>query len=207
MDTRKTAVLLSLLATYLCSPANAQTNRPEISAAVTAERTVLQILSDGSILDQFPFDGVPDIIDTGINHVQLESGQFDSRGVINFGLNVIPDGKRIVEATLVVIAYGRTLAEGDTSLPIEVRGYASTGVLELNDYYAGRFVSVFDGLPLELGVTRQRIDVTSVVREVFKSKRKLVGFVLRTNARGGLIFGSNAFAIPPRLVVVTTDAT
>jgi hypothetical protein len=201
------ACLLTLVPFINLLPAIADDlTEDEINAAVTSERTVVQTLSDGSILDQFPFDGLPNVIDPGINQVQLEGGQFDSRTVIDFDLNVIPDSKRIQSATLVLMPLGKTVAEGDPSLPIEIRGFASNGILQLNDFHLGLFVIVVDGLPMELGV-RQRIDVTRFVRNRFESEQKLVGFVLRTTGRGGLIFGSTGFAHPAKLIVVTVDAT
>lgn len=178
----------------------------DVNAAVTAERMVIQTLSDGSILDQFPFDGIPNVIDTVVSQVQLEGGQFDSRIVIDFDLNVIPNSKHIQSATLVLMPLGKTIAEGDTSLPIEIRGFASNGVLQLNDFHLGGFVGVVDGFPMEPGV-RERVNVTRFVRNLFESDQKLVGFVLRTTGRGGFIFGSLGYAHPPILVVRLVDAT
>jgi hypothetical protein len=178
----------------------------EINAAVTTERMVVQTLSDGSILDQFPFDGIPNVIDSVVSQVGLEGGQFDSRVVIDFDLHVIPDSKVIQSATLVLMPLGKTIAEGDTSLPIEIRGFASNGVLQLNDFHLGGFVSVVDGFPMVPGV-RERVDVTRFVRNLFASHQKLIGFVLRTTGRGGFIFGSLGYAHPATLVVRLVDAT
>ena len=196
MITRITTVLFSSLALFLFLSANAQ----------STERIILPTRSEGTILDQFTFDGLPNTIDTRINQVQLEGGQFDARAIIDFDLNVIPNGKRIARAILVLMPLGRTFHPEDTSIPIEIRGFASNGVLQLKDFHSGRFVRVIDGFPMELGV-RERVDVTAIVRDVFRSERKLVGFVLRTTARGGMLFGSRGFVSPAKLEVVLVDAT
>jgi hypothetical protein len=197
MEIRFIATLVASLATLMYSTAQAQ--------SVTTERFVLEPSSDGTIYDQFPFNGLPDFIQSEFNQVQLEGGEFDARSVIKFDLSSIPSNKRIVQATLVAPVYGKGFAEGDTSLPIEIRGFATTGDIQLDDFHAGQFVGLFDGFPIELG-SRQRIDATAVVRSVFKSERTMVGFVLRTTGRGGLILGSAEFAIPTRLAVITKDA-
>jgi hypothetical protein len=187
------------------------------AALVIGERRELRPLSDGTVIDQTPYDGVPDLLsDLGDLTVILNPGNAEMRPVVEFDLGVIPKGKVIVRAGLNFVVIGKAIVAGDTFCPIEFHGFASNGVVELNDFHGGpsafdndglpsRFEGAVDGLSMRLGGVVHKVDVSPTVKSVYGSGRKFVGFHLRSTGRCQITFGSLASGPPIKLVVVTAD--
>jgi len=189
------------------------------AALFVGERRVLTPLADGTILDQTPFDGVPDFLsDLGDVTVFLNPGRAEWRPVIVFDLGVIPQGKEILRAGLNFVVVGKATVAGDTFCPIEFHGFASDGVVTLNDFHGGpsafdndglpsRFEGAVDGLSLQLNGVVHKVDVSPTVKRIYESGRRFVGFHLRSTGRCEISLGSLAFGTPVKLIVVTTDPT
>lgn len=191
----------------------------DYAALVVGERKVLRPVADGTILDQTPYDGVPDFLsDLGDVTVGLNPGRAETRAVIEFDLRVIPKGKEILRALLNFVVVGKATVAGDTFCPIEFHGSANNGVIELNDFHGGpsafdndglpsRFEGAVDGLTMLLGGVEHKVDVLPTVKRVYESGVRYVGFHLRSTGRCQISFGSLASGTPVKLVVVTADPT
>jgi hypothetical protein len=210
----------SLGAVLLLHSVTASTNDvvvTENDALIVGERRALRPLADGTLLDDTPYDGVPDFLsDLGDLTVFLSPGRAEMRGVLEYDLGVIPEGKVITRAGLNFVLVGKGIVAGDTFCPIEFHGYASDGVVNLNDFHGGpsafdndglpsRFEGAVDGLTMQLGGVVHKVDVSPTVKRVYESGRRFIGFHLRSTGRCTISLGSLAFGTPVRLIVVTTD--
>ena len=172
--------------------------------ATTRVQVDLTPTADASIIDNFPFDGLPEAFEADLaGDVQLNSAFHDSRAVIEFDLNALPAGARIRRAQLRAPVVGKAVGPDATSLPVEVRAFSSNGVLNLSDFHRGRFEGVFDALPIPANGTTAKVDVTPTVIAINEnSSRRLVGFVLRTTAQGGIAVGTLETGKPAILRIV-----
>jgi hypothetical protein len=183
------------------SVANAQS-----TDATTRIQVDLTPTFDASIIDNSPFDGLPEAFEADLaGDVQLNSAFHDSRTIIEFDLNALPPGARIRQAQLRAPVVGKAVGPDATSLPVEVRAFRSNGVVNLSDFHQGRFEGVFDALLIPPNGTTAKVDVTPMVEEIYEnSSRRLVGFVLRTTAQGGITVGSLETGKPAILRIVYT---
>src|SRR6185503_19817136 len=100
MNTRITAALLSTLAIFLCLTAHAQTTEPETATLLPT--------AHGTVVDQFPFDGVANDLDRAFVVVELTNFEpvsetlGDRRGVTEFDLSSLA-GRSIRRATIELI--------------------------------------------------------------------------------------------------------
>jgi hypothetical protein len=186
-----TLVTCAALAPGVLIGTNRATANDQTSLAATRTVINLRPTFDGGIVDNSPFDGRPDFFDATVHGgVTLNSGLHDSREIVEFDLNILPEGAQIRRAELRVRIIGRSVGQDATSLPIEVRAFRGNGVLDLGDFHQGRFEGVFDGLPIPINGAGT-VDVFPTVSNIYaNSPRRLVAFVLRTTGRGGVTVGS-----------------
>jgi hypothetical protein len=195
MDTRVTAVLFSLLATVLFSSANAH-----------ATETVRLIpADDGTVVDQFPFDGVANSVESDFVVVELTDFEptsdtlGDRRGVVEFDVSSLA-GRSIRRAILRLNPSFIPVPEGTFVIPIEVRRYQGNGRVGLGDFYRGTFVTTFDMRSLVLDVPTA-LNVTKTVRHAVEQQWTYLGLVMRTNIPSGVSFRSLEFGPAPALVL------
>jgi len=168
-----------------------------------AETIRLAPVADGITSDGQPFDGLPDaLFETFGNRVAFRPDVGDQRAVMHFDINSVK-GLRVLRATLKLDIVHKETAQSPI-IPIEVRGYNSNGVLRLNDFHRGTFVTVFDGVAASFEVP-VAINVTERVKSGLASPAGLIGFTLRTNTDGVITFGSveDGLVVAPKLVIVT----
>jgi len=169
-------------------------------AAAGEERVHLETAADGTIGDQVPYDGFPDSLFENSNNVAFRPSSGDLRAVMHFDISNAK-GLVVQRATLKLDMISKEHSQA-TVVPIEVRGYASGGVLRLKDFHRGTFVTVVDADATPFGLVT--IDVTDRVRAVLSSPHSYIGFTLRTNADSVTGFQpSNVGGQPPELVIVT----
>ena len=191
MNTRITAALLSTLAIFLCLTAHAQTTEPETATLLPT--------AHGTVVDQFPFDGVANDLDRAFVVVELTNFEpvsetlGDRRGVAEFDLSSFA-GRSIRRANLELIPSFIPVPDGTFVIPIEVRRYKGNGVLGLADFYRGTFVTTFDMRSLLLGRIN-KLDLTKTVRYALSHQWTYLGLVLRTNIPAGVSFGTPALVI------------
>ena len=179
-----------------------------VADAQTLDATRVQVdltpTVDASVIDNSPFDGLPEAIEADLaGDVQLNSAFHDSRAVIEFDLNALPPGARIRRAQLRAPVVGKVVGPDATSLPIEVRVFSSNGIVNLSDFHQGRFEGVFDALFIPANGATAKVDVTPTVLAIYEySARRLVGFVLRTTAQGGIAVGTLETGKPAVLRIV-----
>ena len=169
---------------------------------VPVESTVVLLapVADGNIIDQTPFDGVPDgVLRTHSNVVFLDQGITDMRSVIEFDLVSLADAN-VVSATLELVLWGKAIPPGLSIAPVEIRTFPADGFVRHRDFHRGQFVDVFDALPASFDVPVS-IDVTKEVQRGIFSSSRILGFILRTNSGAQIDFGSMELGTPPALVV------
>jgi len=203
MNTRLSAVLLSSLAIFLCSSANAQTTEPETVTLLPADDAIVQ---DGFV---FPFDGFADVVEDG-NHIAIqlissEAGGFlilDSRSVLEFDLSSLA-GRNVRQAFLKLRLTSYCPLDGSFVIPVEVRQYKGNGIVGLTDFHRGSFVTAFDMRSFTLSNLTGRVDITKAVRNALSHQWPYLGFTMRTNVNHACIsFGSLEF--PPSSSLVIT---
>ena len=198
MNTRITAALLSTLATFVYLTAHAQTAEPE--------KVTLLPTDDGTVVDEFPFDGIANDLESDFVVIELDDFEpvaetiGDRRGVVDFDLSSL-GGRSIRRAILKLTPSFIPVPDGTFVIPIEVRRYQGNGVLGLADFYRGTFVTTFDMRSLRLGQPTA-LNVTQSVRHALSRQWAYLGFVLRTNiSPTGVSFGSLEHGPSPTLVI------
>lgn len=200
MNIRITRVLLSTLATFLYSPAHAQIAEPETVTLLPTD--------DGTVLDEFPFDGFANVLDTEFVVVNLTSVEpvsealSDRRGVMEFDLSSIA-GRSIRRAILKLRPTVIGVPDGSFVVPIEVRKYQGNGILGLADFHRGTFVTAFDmrSIPIDRPT---RLDLTKTVRNALSHQWRYLGLTLRTNIQAGVSFSTIEHP-PSATLVITLD--
>ena len=141
MVNRMTAVLISALATFWHSPALSQT--------AESKALILVPTDDGTVLDEFPFDGFGNALDSEFVVVNLTSvdplseALSDRRGVMEFDISSMV-GRHVQRAILKLRPTVISVPAGSFVVPVEVRRYEGNGVLGLADFHRGAFVTAFD---------------------------------------------------------------
>jgi len=169
---------------------------------IPVESTVVRLapVADGNIVDQSPFDGIPDgVLRTHSNVVFLDQGITDMRSVIEFDLVPLADAN-VTNASLELVLWGKAIPPELSLAPIEIRAFPADGFVRHRDFHRGQFVDVFDALPASFDVP-VLIDVTKEVQRGISSSSKILGFILRTNSGAQIDFGSLELGTPPALVV------
>lgn len=195
MNHRIPVLLLTSLATFLCVTADTQ----------ATETLRLVPTDDGTVVDQFPFDGVAnsiegDFVVIGLTDFEPISETLgDRRGVVEFDVSSLA-GRTIRRAVLKLNPSFIPVPEGTFVIPIEVRRYKGNGTVGLGDFYRGVFVTTFDMRSLVLGVPTA-LDVTKTVRHAVSRQWTYLGFVMRTNIPSGVSFRSLEFGPAPALVL------
>ena len=191
----------SLLGTVICAgilmvglgtqPGTAQPNK---------QRALLPV-ADGAIIDNSPFDGVPDgVVDDSFNTVAFNAGLHDGQAAIEFDLARISPN-RIQSATLRITSAGTGAIPGILTIPVEVRGYPGDGSITTDDFNAGSVITSFDSRATP-DHTPILIDVTEFVSAKQTGKSRVVGFSLSTDVHGVQInYGSLELGTAPTLVI------
>ena len=134
-------VLFSALATFWHSPTYSGTPEPETVTLVPTD--------DGTVLDEFPFDGFANALDSEFVVVNLTSVEplsealSDRRGVMEFDISSMV-GRDVQRAILMLRPTAIGVPAGSFVVPIEVRRYEGNGFLGLADFHRGAFVTAFD---------------------------------------------------------------
>jgi hypothetical protein len=197
MNTRIVTLLMSSIATLLCAPANAQTTDPQIVNLIPVD--------DGTVVDQFPFDGIANSLEGDFVVVELTDFEPTSetlgerRGVVEFDISGFV-GRHVQRATLRLTNSFMHRPDGTFVIPIEVRRYRGNGLVGLNDFHRGTFATTFDMRSLQLGIPTG-LNVTHAVRRAVAEQWTYLGFVLRTNIPSGVSFRSLEFTPAPVLVL------
>ena len=170
------------------------------TAQPNKERALLPV-ADGAIIDNSPFDGVPDgVVDDAFNTVSFNAGLQEGQAAIEFDLGRISPN-RIQSATLKIVSAGTGAIPGILTIPVEVRGYLGDGSITTDDFNAGTVLTTFDSRATP-DHTPILIDVTEFVSAKQTGKSRIVGFGLRTDVHGVQInYGSLELGTAPTLVI------
>ena len=180
------------------------------SSARAQQQTRLLPTDDGTVVDEFPFDGIANDLES--DFVVIELNDFepvaetigDRRGVVEFDVSSLA-GRSIRRAVLELTPSFIPVPEGTFVVPIEVRKYQGNGAVNLRDFYRGTFVTTFDMRSLRLG-QHTSLNVTGSVRNALSHQWTYLGFVLRTNiSPSGVSFGSLEHGPSPNLLITFND--
>lgn len=160
-------------------------------------------VDDGFILDQSPFDGTGDAVEDSLSiEVFFNLGVAEFRGAMEFDMGFI-NSSFIESAFLYIIPIGRSVPPGTSTMPIQLFGYSGDGVIGTDDFNAGSFITVFDGLTAPFNVP-VILDVTEFLKN--HAQTQYVGFTLRTDVGGGTNFGSLELGTSPILRITVKAA-
>jgi hypothetical protein len=199
MDLRIITVLLASIATLSYPSDRAQATEPEIVRLVPAD--------DGTVLDEFPFDGIGNVLDSEFVVINMRTVEplsealTDRRGVMEFDLRSIA-GRTVRRAVLRLRPTVIGVPLGSFVVPIEVRRYQGNGILDLADFHRGTFVSVFDMRSISIDRPTNLV-LTNSVRHALSQQWAYLGLTLRTNVNdAGVSF--RALEHPPSATLVVT---
>ncbi len=161
-------------------------------------------VADGMVMDNGaevggPPDGIPDYVEEELGLQVVHNSLTNHQAVIEFDLGTVEVG-RIQRILLNVVPIGYAWQEGTIYIPIQLFGFAGDGSIQLDDFDAGSFITVFD-VPIR---SREPIffDVTDEVIEILLSQHSLAGFNLRTSVDAGSVnFGSLEHEPSPTLII------
>jgi len=149
---------------------------------------------DGTVVDEFPFDGIANDLESDFVVIELDDFDpvaetiGDRRGVVEFDLSSLV-GRSIRRAILQLTPSFIPVPDGTFVIPVEVRRYKGNGAVGLGDFYRGTFATTFDMRSLRLGQPTA-LNVTQNVRYALSRQWAYLGLVLRTNiSPTGVSFG------------------
>ena len=183
------AAVFLFLCLYAVQPALARSQSYEILP-----------VADGSIEDVGARDGVADdVLDSEPLDLYFISTLLEARPAMEFNVEDI-NLRRVESAWLEVIPIGSGFSPEISIFPVEVFGYQGNGIIELADFNPGCYITLFDGrwLPLQEPL---RLDVTEFLEGIDQLSWPIIGFKLRTNVDGALVFGSLEWGDPPVLII------
>jgi len=173
-----------------------------IGTQAVASSNIIELLplSDGFIQDVGP-DGIPDGVEEDLGVTTTLNPLTENRGIIEFDLESISPGD-IKNAILKVVPGGVSRPPGTISLAVQLFGFSGDGVIQLDDFDIGSFITGFD-VPVNPFVENPIfLNVTDFLRN--QGQLNFIGFNLRrepTSPSGSVTFGSLEVGSPATLTI------